>query len=43
MEEEYFLKEEYFQESKHLLEEVEEDLYLVAGDREEELGCVVFR
>ena len=45
-EEGLWVEEEYFQESKNLLEKVEEDLYqgaLAAVDREEELGCVVFR
>ena len=45
-EEGHWVEEEYFQESKNLLEKVEEDLYqgaLAAVDREEELDCVVFR
>ena len=45
-EEGHWVEEEYFQESKNLLEKVEEDLNqgaLAAVDREEELGCVVFR
>ena len=44
-EEGHWVEEEYFQESKNLLEKVEEDLNqgaLAAVDREEELGCVVY-
>ena len=44
-EEGHWVEEEYFQESKNLLEKVEEDLNQGAWsavDREEELDCVVY-
>ena len=44
-EEGHWVEEEYFQESKNLLEKVEEDLYqgaLAAVDREEALNCVIY-